>query len=81
MRLRAVACARGSFLVLETSEHLRGSLDFWRLHPTHGWCHEAHSADEAEPVGETLGVSAIWPDASDVCQPRLSLTEDMCKHV
>ena len=55
--------ATANYLVLETSRHVRAELGFWRHGPT-GWSHEA-GGGVTVPVGESVGVRAIWPDDSD----------------
>ena len=55
--------ATANYLVLETSRHVRAELGFWRHGPT-GWSHEA-GGGVSVPVGESVGVRAIWPDDSD----------------
>ena len=62
--------ATANYLVLETSRHVRAELGFWRHGPT-GWSREAGGGGGgggggvAVPVGESVGVRAIWPDDSD----------------
>jgi len=64
--------ATANYLVLETSRHVRAELGFWRHGPA-GWSHEAAGGGGGGgggggvpvPVGESVGVRAIWPDDSD----------------
>jgi len=69
-------CLTANYVVLETTEHVRSSLAFykWDKAASGGgaWRKEELPADQKIPVGETVGVRAVWPDDSD--QVRLACT-------
>jgi prolyl oligopeptidase len=68
-------CRTANYIVLETTEHVRSSLAFYRWDKAASgggaWRKEELPDDQKIPVGETVGVRAVWPDDSDqVRQPH-----------
>ena len=55
------------FLVLQLSEHVRSKLSFVRHAGDGQWVDETPPDAALAPAGETVSVSAIWPDDSDEC--------------
>lgn len=60
-----------NYMVLQTTEHVRTRLRFWRHQGDGAWLETTAAStapggsDGLAPAGESVSVSAIWPDDSD----------------
>jgi hypothetical protein len=62
-------CKTANYVVLQTAQHVRSSLAFYKWDKAASgvgaWRKEEMLDEQRIPVGETVGVRAVWPDDSD----------------